>query len=206
MAEVEFVTAWRQTSEISLRRDKLLQAYLDLHPAHHETTERWPIKGEMRVRLSLATTLPPAQVSSSVLSIVLDAHQRVLYLWPTERSGSIHQALIGGRPNAGETPEQTVVREVGEETGWLVEPIRMIGFRHFVHIEPWSNESDRPYPDFIQPIFVSRAVRFEPERAIPEDRIPAEFIGFEQAERATDSAQRPLLRAAKLAFVERLAR
>ena len=37
------------------------------------------------------------------------------------------------------------------------------------------------------------------ELAIPEDRIPAEFVAFAEAERATDPAQRPLLHAARKA-------
>jgi 8-oxo-dGTP pyrophosphatase MutT (NUDIX family) len=158
--------------------------------------ERWPIQGQMRVVLSLATALPPAHVSSSILSIVLDTDERVLYLRPTERTGSIHQTLIGGRPNPGDTPEQPIIREVGEETGWLVQPIRMIGFRHFFQLEPRSDQTDRPYPDFIQPIFASRAVHFDSTRLVPDDRIPAEFVDFAEAENRTDPAQRPLLHAA----------
>jgi 8-oxo-dGTP pyrophosphatase MutT (NUDIX family) len=151
----------------------------------------------MRVRLSLAESLPPAHVSSSILSIVLNWRQQVLYLWPSHRSGSISHLLIGGRPEDGETPEQTAIREVGEETGWRVEPVRMIGFRHFFQLEPWSEKSDRPYPDFIQPIYVARAVEFDKRIVIPGDRIPAEFIDFAAAESAIDIAQRPLLYAAR---------
>ena len=176
--------------------DNILQAYLDAHPSHHETTERWPVQGEMRVRLSLATTLPPAHVSSSILAIVLDPDRRVLFLWPSKPSGSIAHILIGGRPEPGETPEETAMREVGEETGWRIAPRRMIGFRHFFHLEPRSAKGDRPYPDFIQPIFAAVAIAYDPSLLIPDDRIPAEFVDLAAAERMTDPAQRPLLCAA----------
>lgn len=178
------------------RADGGLRAYLDSNPAHHETTEHWPIQGKLKVSLSLASTLPPVHVSSSILAIVLDADRQVLFLHPSTPSGSIAHVLIGGRPNVGETHAETVIREVGEETGWRVEPIRMIGFRHFFHLEPWSPKSDRPYPDFIQSIFAARAVAFDPDLLVLTDRIPAEFIDVATVERMTDMGQRPLLLAA----------
>jgi hypothetical protein len=72
----------------------------------------------------------------------------------------------------------------------------MIGFRHFFHLEPRSEKSDRPYPNFIQPIFAASAIAFDFNLIVPEDKILAEFIDFTVAERMTDTAQRPLLRAA----------
>jgi 8-oxo-dGTP pyrophosphatase MutT (NUDIX family) len=174
----------------------IVRDYLDAHPFHHETTERWPIQGQMRLRLSLASTLPPKHVSSSVLAIVLDHERQVLFLWPTKPSGSIAHLLIGGRPEGNETPEQAAIREVAEETGWRVTPISNIGFRHFFHLEPRSPETDRPYPDFIQPIFAAVAERFDPTILIPADQISAEFMDFETAENNTEIAQRPLLQRA----------
>ena len=178
------------------RQDDIVRAYVEAYPAHHETRERWPVQGEMRVMLGLATELPPGRVSSSILAIVLDAKRRVLYLWPGRRSGSIAHLLIGGRPEGGERPQETAIREVGEETGWRVRPIRMIGFRHFFQLEPRRQESDRPYPDFIQPIYAARAVAFEPERLLAKDRIEAEFMEFDEVERSIEAGQRPLLYAA----------
>ncbi len=177
-------------------KNPLLEAYLDAYPSRHETFERWPVQGNMRIRLSLAERLPPAGVSSSILSIVLNSKEQVLYLWPDHRSGSIAHLLVGGRPEAGETPQQTAIREIGEETGWRVQPLRMIGFRHFLQLEPWSQKSDRPYPDFIQPIYAACALAFDECLLVPGDRIPAEFIDFAAVESVIDHAQRPLLYAA----------
>jgi 8-oxo-dGTP pyrophosphatase MutT (NUDIX family) len=171
--------------------------YLAEYQAHYETVESWPIQGKLRVRLNLAKTLPPAGVSSSILSIVLNRDREVLFLYPTEVTGSIAHLLIGGRPQAGESPEDTVIREVAEETGWLIKPARMIGFRHFFHLEPRSSESDRPYPDFIQPIYAVSAEDYVPESIIARDHIPAEFVAYDVAEKLIELAQRPLLKAAK---------
>jgi hypothetical protein len=150
----------------------------------------------MIVRLSLAEALPPCHVSSSILSVVLDSDQNVLFLWPDRPSGYIAHLLIGGRPEPGETPEQTAIREVGEETGWRVRPLRMIGFRHFFQIEPRSEKTDRPYPDFIQPIFAARAERFDPELLLPNDHIPCQFWSLANTKQAIEPAQHPLLDAA----------
>jgi hypothetical protein len=173
-----------------------LQEYLDAHPPHHETTERWPVQGEMRVRLSLASELPPAHVSSSILAIVLHPAKKALFLNPSNPSGSIAHLLIGGRPEGVETPEETAICEAAEETGWCIKPIRLIGFRHFFHLEPRSDKTDRPYPDFIQPIFAAVTIAYDPTLILPNDQIPCDLIEFEAAERLTYPAQRPLLHAA----------
>lgn len=178
------------------QRDDLLSTYLMAYPSHHEFHENWPVQGNMRVRLSLAETLPPAHVSCSILAIVLDAHQKILFLWPSKRSGNISHLLIGGRPEPGETPRETAIREVGEETGWRINPLGMIGFRHFFQLEPRSEESDRPYPDFIQPIYAARAVVFEPDLLLPSHQIPAEFLDLSEAKRSIEAAQHPLIHSA----------
>ena len=173
-----------------------VQNYLETHPAHCEYFEHWEIQGKLRIRLSLAEELPPASVSSSILAIVFNRQGQVLYLIPSDLKGGIANLIPGGRPEGNETPEETVIREVAEETGWRVKPIKMIGFRHFFHTEPRSPKTDRPYPDFIQPIFVAMAESFDPQTIISGDRIPAAFIDYAKVQARIVEEQRPLLRAA----------
>ncbi|MBE34951.1 MAG: hypothetical protein CMI16_05265 [Opitutaceae bacterium] len=85
---------------------------------------------------------------------------------------------------------------MAEETGWRVKPIKMIGIRSFFHTEPRSPRTDRPYPHFIQPIYVVMAESFDPKAIIPEDRIPAEFMDLAVVEERIVENQRPLLRTA----------
>jgi mutator protein MutT len=59
--------------------------------------------------------VPPA-FPVSVKGVVLDASDRVLLL----RNDRDEWELPGGRIEIGETPEQCVVREIVEETGWVV--------------------------------------------------------------------------------------
>ena len=173
-----------------------LQAYLKAHPPYCQFTERWPVQGELKVSLSLASILPPVEVASSVLSIVLNSNGQVLSVWPPNPDGNIAHMVIGGRAEGTETPPETAIREVGEETGWRIEPVRMIGFRHFFHLEPRSDKTDRPYPDFIQPIFAVRAIAFDPALLIANDLLPVKFLDFAAAEEVTAPAQRLLLRVA----------
>lgn len=52
----------------------------------------------------------------SIKGVVLDEHRRVLLL----RNDRDEWELPGGRIEIGETPQETVVREIGEEIGWTV--------------------------------------------------------------------------------------
>ena len=176
--------------------DEALQSYLEAYPVHHTFQETWHVQGEMIVGIGLTDATPPAHVSSSILAIVLDAEGRVLFLWPSDRSGNISPQLIGGRPEAGESPAETVTREVGEETGWPIVPAGIIGYRHFHQLEPKSKDTDRPHPDFVQSIYAAQAVSYDPNLLISSDQIPATFLEFSDAVESTDQKHRPLLIAA----------
>ena len=52
----------------------------------------------------------------SIKGVVLDEQQRVLLL----RNDRDEWELPGGRIEIGESPQQTVVREIAEEVGWTV--------------------------------------------------------------------------------------
>ena len=178
--------------------DDSLVAFLKAHPAHCEYDEIWPLQPDvpLRVRLCLATVLPPVEVRSSVLGIVARADNRVLFIHPETPSGDIAHLIPGGRPESGETPEETLVREIGEESGWLVNPHGIVGFRHFHHLgPPQLSMADRPYPDFLEPIFAAVAVRYDADLLLPGEK-PCEFVDARWAEEVTTPTHRPLLAAA----------
>lgn len=68
-------------------------------------------------------------------------------------------ACPGGGREAGETYQQTAVREVLEETGWHVDPDSMVplGFVHLRLLEPAPAGYRYPHPDSIQLIYGGRA-------------------------------------------------
>jgi len=150
----------------------------------------------MQVRLGLASELPPSSVRSSILAIITNELEEVVFLYPDEDGGGISRFLIGGRPEGSESPAETVVREVREETGWVVAPGRILGYRHFHQTAPRSEKSDRPHPDFIQPIFSARAILQDLSRIVTEDFIPWRLISGAEAARRIPENQQPLLFAA----------
>lgn len=178
--------------------DENLRTFLDAHPAHYEGRDDWPLDpvAPLRVRLCLGSSLPPVAWRSSILAIVALADETVLFLQPTAPSGAIAHVLVGGRPEHGEAPEETLRREVAEETGWLVDPVAVVGFRHFHHLGSAHPQlADRPYPDFLQAVYAATATRYDSSALLPGE-IPCEPVAARWAVTVTEAAQRPLLRAA----------
>jgi ADP-ribose pyrophosphatase YjhB (NUDIX family) len=60
-------------------------------------------------------------------AIALDEHARLLVVRRGNPPGRGLWSLPGGRTQPGEDPRTCVVREVGEETGLVVEVIRLVG-------------------------------------------------------------------------------
>ena len=72
-------------------------------------------------------TDPPPTVVPCVGAVVHDAAGRLLLI---QRGHDPHRgawSLPGGRIERGESPEDAVVREVREETGLAVQPVRPVG-------------------------------------------------------------------------------
>lgn len=65
------------------------------------------------------------KVSLAADGVVMDEQGHVLLI--RENYGKRRYGLPGGRVDAGETPEEAVVREVREETGLEVAPSWLIG-------------------------------------------------------------------------------
>ena len=82
----------------------------------------------LRSRIGHDLLLCPA-----VAALIPDGQGRILI---QEKSGGEGWSLPAGLIEPGETPEHALVREVGEETGLVVRPVRIIGafggseFRH----------------------------------------------------------------------------
>ena len=117
----------------------------------------------MRIRAYLSDLQPPLEFVSSVRSVVFSGDP-VLVI--RNRDG-IH-VLPGGRREPGESIEATLRREVGEETGWTIDAPRLLGFLHFYHLSPKPRDYRYPYPDFLQPIFLSEAAEFDASCLLPD--------------------------------------
>jgi len=110
----------------------------------------------------------------------------------------------GGRREPGETYEQTAMREVREETGWLLDPesFRKLGVLHFEKLRPWDGDLRYPHPDFVQVVFVATASRHETGEPW------ADTEGWEQSSRIVplDELSGLQLTAAERFFIDLLCR
>lgn len=108
--------------------------------------------GQMPLRVSAHTSLRadlPQDLVTSVRCLVQVGDQFVMC---QNRDGERH-LVPGGHRIDGETHAETAVREVHEETGWLVRPnsIRPLGWLHFEILgDPLF--PTLPHPDFLQAV------------------------------------------------------
>jgi 8-oxo-dGTP pyrophosphatase MutT (NUDIX family) len=117
----------------------------------------------LRERAYLCQELPPISYITSVRTILLRGDQILVVRDPE----NIH-ILPGGRREPGETLEQTLHRELLEETGWTIAQSWLLGFKHFHHLAPVPSDHPYPYPDFIQVVFAAHAGTFRPEAKEPD--------------------------------------
>ena len=100
----------------------------------------------------------PDELITSARCVVLVGEAAVI----CRNADGILHALPGGRREPGETLAGTAAREVGEETGWLIDPATLeeLGWLHYQHLapRPEGNPYSRyPWPDFLQVVFGARA-------------------------------------------------
>ena len=136
------------------------QELADFLAANTPSVEQVIIWGEMHfaVKSVLCTDMPPVAFITSVRSVLFHNDQVLVVRDPTA-----HHILPGGRVESGESLTDTLRRELLEETGWTINQIHYLGFKHFHHLTPRPDQYSYPYPDFLQAIYVSQAVEFHAE-------------------------------------------
>ncbi len=142
-----------------------LQIFLKGKTPFHETEALWA-DGTMplRVRYFCSDEQPPEEFVTSVRCLVFQ-HDSVLGL----RNRKGNHILPGGRREEGETFEQTLRREVAEETGWTIESISRLGFIHLKHLKPKSPGFQFPYPHFFQIVYTACASKYVPGLMCADD-------------------------------------
>ncbi|MCH8295421.1 NUDIX domain-containing protein [Candidatus Poribacteria bacterium] len=140
-----------------------LAAFLSCHKALVEDSAVW---GDLPLRITsyLSNELPPSHYITSVRGIIFHNDSILVVRNPQ----GIHISP-GGQREAGETLEETLRREVLEETGWTITEVRMLGFVHFHHLNPKPPDYKYLHPDFIQLIYVAQAAQFIPEAKLVGD-------------------------------------
>ena len=133
-----------------------LLEFLNAHPEYVEENIEWASL-KFRVRSYLSSTIPPARFVTSVRAIVL-REGKILAVRDPE---STH-ITPGGRCEPDEVWEDTLRREIAEETGWHIHEITLLGVKHFHHLTPKPANYQYPYPDFCQLIYRAEAVDYDP--------------------------------------------
>jgi 8-oxo-dGTP pyrophosphatase MutT (NUDIX family) len=152
--------------------NKKLESFLARHPSFGGWTDEW-LGVPLEFRVHLSKELPDRTFVGSVRGVVLRGEEVLLV------HSSVPILSVGGRCETNETLEQTLVREVAEETGWLVSILGVIGFIHCRHLDEQRPDWGRPAPDFIDPMFAVVAETFDAALKNP-DELECEFVSIQK--------------------------
>lgn len=156
-----------------------LSEYLERHQAIAEESVVWG-QGSLPFRMTvyLAEELPPLEYVTSVRAVVLRDAEVLVVL---DESGD-HHVLPGGRREHGESIEETLRRELLEETGWAVGVPHLVGVLHLHHLAACPTDYPYPFPDLLQLVYCATAVEFRPEAIKPgEPEVEARFRPVDEA-------------------------
>jgi 8-oxo-dGTP pyrophosphatase MutT (NUDIX family) len=137
------------------------------------------------------TLLPPLDHVSSVRAIVFRGNEVLTVIEPNGR----YYIFPGGRREKGEGIEDTLRREVLEETGWTLSGLEPLGFMLFHHRGERPPDYPYPYPDFLWPIFMARAGTYSPDALQPDDYVAgSDFLAIDEVKALPlDGAQKAFL-------------
>jgi 8-oxo-dGTP diphosphatase len=141
--------------------------------------------------LYLSDQLPPVQYVTSVRAIVFH-EDKVLVV----RDQDDHYHVVpGGRRETQESLEETLRREVLEETGWTIKDPCYFSFVHFRHLTPCPPEYTYPYPDFVHLLYTAAADQWLSHAKISDDYVVgANFVPLREVGRLKlDDSQKLLL-------------
>ncbi|MCB0037878.1 MAG: NUDIX hydrolase [Anaerolineales bacterium] len=164
--------------------DKPLADFLE---AHHPLAVEDVVWGNGRYPLHIrgfyTTAIPPRPYLMSARSIVFREDKVMVVADPD----GLH-IVPGGRIEEGETLWQTTQREVGEESGWLIERPQMLGFLHYRHLADRAAVPFPLYPDFLQVVYLSHAYAYNADLLDEESpELWAKFYSIDEVYQLIDS-------------------
>ena len=162
----------------------------------HTHVVRW---GANRLRLNLHRwTDYPAKLVVSVRGVIFSGSRVMVVSALTPNDGIMHHIMPGGRVEKGETLLQALRREAGEETGWRIARPRPLAVLHYCHLTPRPEGHPFAFPDFVQPIFLVDAVRYDRRllKRAGEIETGSRLVSFRKAAAIITPEQKILLREA----------
>lgn len=176
--------------------DSILEEFLAERTPLSFETAKWGTM-DLQIRHYASDELPPDHLVTSVRAVVLASGSVLVIREPT---GDEH-IVPGGRRKAGESLEDTVRREVLEETCWTVADLSVLAVGHFHITSVVPADYSYPSPDFLQLIYLTKALQLHDERAIQDDWV----AGCEMV--PVDSiSKRPISKAQQLLLAHALSR
>ena len=144
--------------------DAELVDYLNSGKRIAEESVTWGNALTLHVTYYLGVESPPLRYVSSARAIVFRDNSVIVI-----RDAENHFYIVpGGRREGEETLEETLHREVLEETGWTLKKVSPLGFMNFHHLAPKPADYAYPYPDFLWIIYSAEADKYIPESQIPD--------------------------------------
>ncbi len=134
-----------------------LELFLGRHTPLVSESVTWGERMRLRATAYLSPERPPPRYVTSVRAIVLRGESVLV-----QQDRDSRHILPGGRREGDESIEATLRREVAEETGWLVGNVALLGFIHFLHLDPIQPGYAYPHPDFLQIVHVAEAACIRP--------------------------------------------
>jgi ADP-ribose pyrophosphatase YjhB (NUDIX family) len=162
-------------------------------PLAHESVTWADGHIELQLTTYITEAIPPMEFVTSVRCLVF-REDTVL----VQRDLDGMHVLPGGRREGDESIEQTLRRELLEETGWTIDAPQLLGCVHFHHLTPRPAGHVYPYPDFVQVVFMAEAARYLAERMVDDEYLVESVFRpvAEARELALTPGQRLLLDAA----------
>lgn len=113
--------------------------------------------------LVLADRLPPAELITAALALIFDGDRFLM-----TRLNTRGWDIPGGHIEPGESPEETVRREIYEETAVRVGPLHLLAYEQFIIHSPRPPDYKYPYPTSYQVFFWGKLVSRDPFAPTPE--------------------------------------
>ena len=134
----------------------------------------------------------PEELVTSVRAVVL-CGELVL----VSRNRDAVHALPGGRREPGESFEETLRREVLEETGYAIGRPRRLGVAHLRHLAPKPAGYPFPHPDFLWAVYVVDSVGRRLPVPVDDYELEARFVPLAEALSLVDLPSRVYLEAVR---------